>query len=193
MTRYETILRSYAPELNVDHMMSLAFSLHLTLEGLPDSALRQVADTARRMGPERLAYFYRRGARMTADELIGANLSSKEQKLELWGAAIPKGLVIPDSVTTLDLLSAVIPDDLVIPAGVTRLNLFGAIIVSGPIYTCERGYHLYTLPRSDGDRVFWAGCKQFLTRSEAIKHWGSPAYLNRERGAAFVAAINAAF
>ena len=59
MTCYESILHRYAPELNAANMESLAFGLYLTLNGLPEEAFRDIADIARRMGPERLADFHR--------------------------------------------------------------------------------------------------------------------------------------
>ena len=59
MTCYEAILHRYAPELNATHMESLALGLYSTLNGLPDEVFRDIADIARRMGPERLADFHR--------------------------------------------------------------------------------------------------------------------------------------
>jgi hypothetical protein len=50
-----------------------------------------------------------------------------------------------------------------------------------------RGYSL--VHRAADDR-FFAGCRSF-TRAEALAHWGSPEYPDPERGAMFVAAINA--
>ena len=38
---------------------------------------------------------------------------------------------------------------------------------------------------------YHAGCRKFTAR-QAIRHWGSPAYPDAERGAAFVAAVRRA-
>lgn len=59
MTTYEAALHRHAPELNPTHLESLALGLHSTLNHLPDEAFREIAELARRMGPERLAEFHR--------------------------------------------------------------------------------------------------------------------------------------
>jgi hypothetical protein len=112
-------------------------------------------------------------------------------KLDMYGATIPAGLVIPDSVTKLDMRYATIPAGLVIPDSVTKLDMRYATILGAPLYTCPRGYKLYALPRSNGDAVFWAGCKVFMSRAAAVAHWGGPEYPDRARGDAFVAAVEA--
>ena len=54
------------------------------------------------------------------------------------------------------------------------------------LYIDERGYSL-CVDRSTG--LYSAGCHTDMTRAEAIAHWSDPEYANRDRGDAFVAAI----
>lgn len=54
------------------------------------------------------------------------------------------------------------------------------------IYADHRGYELR--PYYGG---YVAGCRRFRSPEEAIAHWGGPDYENPERGAKYVAAIEA--
>ena len=56
------------------------------------------------------------------------------------------------------------------------------------IYTDDRGYELRKIMAGDAE-WFAAGCRLFESRADAMAHWGSPDYPDRERGAAFCAAI----
>ena len=56
------------------------------------------------------------------------------------------------------------------------------------IYTDDRGYELRKIMVGDAE-WFSAGCRLFESRADALAHWGSPDYPDRERGAAFCAAI----
>jgi len=74
----------------------------------------------------------------------------------------------------------VTPDNLTVGGS---LYLRGTAIV--PLYVDHRGYRLDRA----GDR-YHAGCRRF-TAAGATAHWGSPSYPDRERGAAYVAAVEA--
>lgn len=78
------------------------------------------------------------------------------------------------------------------PHGITPDNLTvgGDLDLTGctgiaPLYEDVRDYRLDRA----GDR-YHAGCRRF-TAAEAIAHWGSDAYPDKPRGAAYVAAVTA--
>lgn len=54
-TIYQKALAKRAPELNALHMETLAYSIGSTLNGMPKEFFDEVAEMARRWGPERLA------------------------------------------------------------------------------------------------------------------------------------------
>jgi len=54
MTIYQKALAERAPELNALHMESLAYSIGSTLNGMPREFFDDIADLARKMGPDRL-------------------------------------------------------------------------------------------------------------------------------------------
>jgi hypothetical protein len=70
-----------------------------------------------------------------------------------------------------------------------NLSVGGSLDLSGtgikPLYVDDRKYRLDRA----GDH-YHAGCRRF-TAAEAIAHWGAPDYPDKERGAAFVAAVKA--
>ena len=105
------------------------------------------------------------------DDLNRKRLSADKKKLDLSDATIPAGLVIPDSVTTLDLRYATIPAD--------------------AIHTDPRGYRLHRLRRGATGEIWFAGCRVFFCRGDALAHWGGDTYPDKGRGAGFVAAIKA--
>ena len=92
--------------------------------------------------------------------------------------------VTPDNLTvgwSLDLRGTAIT---ALPDGLTVgwwLDLSDTAIP--PLYTDPRGYRLDRA----GDH-YHAGCRRF-TAAKAIAHWGSPFYPDRQRGAAYVAAV----
>lgn len=55
MQIYKQALTEHAPEMDAEHMLSLAYAIGSTLNGMDDKFFREVALLARRMGPERLA------------------------------------------------------------------------------------------------------------------------------------------
>ena len=78
-----------------------------------------------------------------------------------------------------------------LPGGLTvggYLDLSGTGIPV--LYTCGRGYELRRVMCGQ-EEWFVAGCRLFRSRAEALAHWGSDNYPNRDRGDAFCAAINA--
>jgi len=60
MTFYQQALANRAPELKALHMETLAYSAGSTLNGMPPTFFDEIADLARKMGPERLAQFHAR-------------------------------------------------------------------------------------------------------------------------------------
>lgn len=56
---YARILAEMAPELDADHMESLALDIGSTLNGMPREFFVEIAALARRMGADRLAEFHR--------------------------------------------------------------------------------------------------------------------------------------
>ena len=58
MTVYQKSLAKRAPELNAEHMESLALAIGSTLNGMPLEFFDEIAAMARQMGPERLAEFH---------------------------------------------------------------------------------------------------------------------------------------
>ncbi len=57
-TPYQKALAKRAPELNALHMETLAYSIGSTLNGMPKEFFDEVAEMARRWGPERLAAWH---------------------------------------------------------------------------------------------------------------------------------------
>lgn len=60
MTIYQQALAKRAPELDALHMETLAYSIGSTLNGMPPAFFDDVAQLARKMGPEKLAAFHSR-------------------------------------------------------------------------------------------------------------------------------------
>lgn len=60
MTIYQSALAKRAPELDALHMETLAFAIGSTLNGMPPEFFDDVAQLARKMGPEKLATFHSR-------------------------------------------------------------------------------------------------------------------------------------
>lgn len=58
MTIYQKALAERAPEMNPLHMETLAYSIGSTLNGMPPEFFDEIADMARKMGPERLAEWH---------------------------------------------------------------------------------------------------------------------------------------
>lgn len=58
MTIYKKPLSDRAPEMDAEHMLSLAYAVGSTLNGMPKEFFDEIADLARKMGPERLAQWH---------------------------------------------------------------------------------------------------------------------------------------
>lgn len=59
MTKHQSTLANLAPELDAEHMESLAIAVGSTLDGMPKEFFEEIAGMARKMGPERLAEWHR--------------------------------------------------------------------------------------------------------------------------------------
>lgn len=60
MNFYMQTLAARAPELDPQHMLTLAYAVGSTLNGMPPRFFDEIAALARKMGPERLAAFHAR-------------------------------------------------------------------------------------------------------------------------------------
>ena len=60
--RHQRTLAKLAPEMDPAHMETLAIAVGSSLDGLPISFFREIADLARQMGAVRLAEFQARMA-----------------------------------------------------------------------------------------------------------------------------------
>jgi hypothetical protein len=58
MSHYARYFRELAPDLDGNHVETLAIAIHSTLNGLDRAAFVAVVDLARRMGPARLADYH---------------------------------------------------------------------------------------------------------------------------------------
>jgi hypothetical protein len=94
--------------------------------------------------------------------------------------ALPDNLTVGRSLDLRDTGITALPDNLTVGGS---LYLSGTGITA--LHIDERGYRL-----DRAGKHYHAGCRRF-TRAEALAHWGSPDYPDPERGAGFVAAINA--
>lgn len=56
---YAAALAKRAPELDAEHMLTLAYSIGSTLNGMPGEFFDEIAKLARQMGPVRLAEWHR--------------------------------------------------------------------------------------------------------------------------------------
>ena len=120
-------------------------------------------------------------------------------------STLPDGLTVPGELELRHTPISTLPDSLTVGLSLDLRNTFittfpdgltvgGAVYLRNTpipiIYVDPRGYELRRV--MCGPQEWWlAGCRRFTDRAAAIEHWGSPDYPDPERGAAFVAAINA--
>ena len=97
--------------------------------------------------------------------------------------SLPEDLSVGDSLNLSESAITSLPENLSVGGS---LDLSGTAIPV--IYTDDRGYELRKIMAGEAE-WFAAGCRLFKSRADAMAHWGSPDYPDRERGAAFCAAI----
>jgi len=91
-------------------------------------------------------------------------------------------LTTPKGCEWVEVYNCATLTTLTIPEGCKRVNVQNCALLPA-LYRDKRGYVLL-----EAHGRYYAGCRTF-TAAEAIAHWGANWYLNRERGAAFVAAV----